>query len=244
MHLLLTRADVGRDDDPLEAALLAAGHSVLVAPLLTIAPTGHRPSFEGAQAVIATSRNGLRAVSDTPLTQAVLALPLYAVGPATAALARGLGFRRVVEGPGTGRGLAETIRRDAKAGAGDLVHLAGETLAFDLRAALAPDGLKVRIEPVYRAVPADALPAEAAQALASGTLDAVVLMSPRTAKVYADLTKRAGLLQAACNPRYLCLSEAVARELSPLGDVQAKVADAPNAEEMLALITREAPDSP
>lgn len=243
MHLLLTRPEAGGEDDALKAALLSAGHRVTSAPLLAVVPTGHLPSFEGAQGVIATSRNGLRAVADAPLPDEVLALPLYAVGPGTASLGRELGFRRVIEGPGDGRGLAETIRREAKPGAGALVHVAGEALAFDLKAALEPAGLLVRAEPVYRTVPAGALPPAAAQALASGTLDGVVLLSPRTTKVYLELTKEAGLLPAAIKPRYFCLSEAVARALLPLGGARAKVAQAPNAEEMLALIAREAPDS-
>ena len=105
------------------------------------------------------------------------------------------------------------------------------------------EGLFSRIEAVYRTDPAPALPATAVEAMRAGALDGVVLMSPRTARVYVDLTKRADLLPAAGKLRYFCLSDAVARELSPLGSVRVKVAQAPHAEEMLALITREAPDS-
>jgi uroporphyrinogen-III synthase len=74
-------------------------------------------------------------------------------------------------------------------------------------------------------------------------LGGVVLMSPRTAKVYVKLVREAALTAEAGRPVYLCLSEAVARELQPLGTVRIAVARTPNSQEMLALITREAPDS-
>lgn len=240
MRLLLTRPEAEPDADPFHAALLAAGHVVVSAPLLTVVRTGAQPTFDGAQGLIATSRNALKSFA---LPRLVLDLPLFAVGPATAELARVLGFRHVVEGPGSGRGLAEAIRREAVPGGGDLVHLAGETLAFDLAAALAPSGLQVRVVAVYRTEPVAALPEVAVEAMRDGTIDGVVLMSPRTAMVYAALIQAAALAGAATNVRHFCLSEAVAQELGPLAAVPAAVARAPNLQEMLALIAREAPDS-
>lgn len=244
MNLLLTRPEAGPDEDPLHAALLDAGHGVLSAPLLRVEPTGARPSFEGAAGLVVTSRNALKAVAATPpISDAVRALPLFAVGPGTGALARELGFERITEGPGTGRELAEIIRGAMPPGAAPLVHLAGETLAFDLKGALAPDGITVRVDTVYRTLPAEALPAEAAAALRAGTLDGVLLMSPRTAMVYARLIQASGLVPEAARPVHFCISDAVARQLAPLGTVRVAVARAPNSQEMLALVAREAPDS-
>lgn len=241
MHLLWTRPDIGPEPDPLRDALVAAGHRVTDAPLLSIALTGPMPALDGVQALIATSRNGLRAV--TPPPGAALGLPLFAVGPATAALARSLGFRRVVEGPGTGRELAEVIRGEADPAAGALVHLAGDTLAFDLKAALAPHGFDVRVETVYRTETAEALPREVADTLRQGGFDGVVLMSPRTARVYAKLVGIPALAGCVGRMLHACLSDAVARELAPLGSVRIAVARSPHSQEMLALIAREAPDS-
>lgn len=241
MRLLMTRPHTGPEPDPLREALVAAGHSVADAPLLSIALTGPMPDLDGVQALIVTSRNGLSAVA--PLPEAALRLPLFAVGPATADLARSLGVRRIVEGPGTGRGLAEVIRAEVDPGAGALVHLAGDTLAFDLRSALAPHGFDIRTEIVYRTETVAAFPPEVADTLRQGGFDAVVLMSPRTARVYARLVGAAELAGAASRMLHVCLSEAVARELVPLGPVRVAVARSPHSQEMLALIAREASDS-
>lgn len=241
MHLLLTRPDPGPDADPLASALMAAGHRVTQSPLLTVQHVGKLPSLVGVQGFIVTSRNGLKAVAPLPLQ--AQSLPLLAVGPGTGELARELGFREVIEGPGTGRELAELIREKVDPSAGALVHLAAETLAFDLKGALAGDGFEVRTEVVYRTEPASSLSADATAALRDHRIDGVVLMSPRTARVYTKLAADGGLVAETRRVVHFCLSDAVARELSPLGTVKTVVARLPNSQEMLALIAREASDS-
>ncbi|WP_295559691.1 uroporphyrinogen-III synthase [uncultured Hyphomicrobium sp.] len=241
MHILSTRPDTGAEPDPLVAALRAQGHRVTQAPLLSVVPVGGMPTLNGVQALIVTSRNGLKAVA--PFAGTALGLPLYAVGPGTAALARSHGFRTVIEGPGTGRALAEIIASEADPAAGALVHLAGETLAFDLKGALEDRGFAVRTEIVYRTEPAGAFPGEVAEMFRQGGFDAVVLMSPRTAKVYATLIGHADLGGQARRTVHFCLSDAVGQELIPLGAVRIAVSPLPNSEEMLALIAREASES-
>lgn len=241
MQLLLTRPDLGPDGDELEAALKNAGHDVARAPLLTITHTGTLPVFDGIAGLIATSSNGLRAVA--PFPEAALRLPLYAVGPATAALARVLGFRRVLEGEGDGHALARLIRAEVDPEAGRLLHLSGDKLALDLAEALRPDGYDVARAVVYRAEPADGLPPETVEGIREGTFDGVILMSPRTARVYADLVQSCGIAAEAGRLVHFCLSEAVARETRPLGPPKVVVATKPNSQEMLALIARAASDS-
>ena len=241
MHLLLTRPNAGAEPDPLRDALIAAGHHVTLAPLLSIVPTGTVPSFDGVQGLIVTSRNGLKAA--LPLPEAVLSLPLYAVGPGTAALGRSLGFRRVREGAGTGRKLQALIASEADPAAGPLLHLAGETLAYDLKGALEAQDFTVRTEIVYRAEPTGAFPPDAVEPFRQGAFDGVVLMSPRTARVYAKLVADAALGAPVRTMAHFCLSEAVGRELETLGGVRLMVARLPNSQEMLALIAREASDS-
>jgi uroporphyrinogen-III synthase len=242
MHLLLTRPDAGTEIDPLHAALLAEGHTITHAPLLSVVSSGLVPSLDGAQALIVTSRNGLKAIVGS-LTDAARALPLFAVGPATAALGRTLGFRRVFEGTGGARELSALIVSETQPTAGPLVHLSGDAIAFDLGQALEADGFEVRREIVYRMEPTDALPSEAAAALRAGTLDGVVLMSPRTARIYAKLVRDRALDAGLRGIVHYCLSEAVARELAVLNPVRWAVARSPNSQEMLALIARSAADS-
>jgi uroporphyrinogen-III synthase len=243
MHLLLTRPEAGPEPDPLQAALIEAGHRVTQAPLLSVTLSEALPVLNGVQGLIATSRNGLKAIAAGSLDEHALALPLFAVGPATAALARSLGFRRVIEGPGTGRELADVIRAEAMPSAGPILHLAGDTLAFDLKSVLAASGFDVQVAVVYRTEPAPSLPADAVAALRAGLLDGVVLMSPRTAKIYGKLVADAAHTAEAAGLVHFCLSDAVARELAVLGPVRTAVARSPNSQEMLALIAREASDS-
>jgi uroporphyrinogen-III synthase len=240
MHLLLTRPDTG-EPDALHVALADAGHRITSAPLLTVTPTGAKPSLDGAKGLIVTSRNALKAVA--PFSEGALALPLYAVGPGTAALAGSLGFHNVIEGAGTGRELAALIAATVDPAAGTLVHLAGDTLAYDLKGALEAKEFTVRTEVVYRSAPASAFAPEVADTLRWGSLDGVVLMSPRTARVYGKLVADAALNTQAAGLGYFCLSEAVARELAVLGSVRTAVARLPNSQEMLALIACEASDS-
>jgi uroporphyrinogen-III synthase len=178
-----------------------------------------------------------------PFPDSALRLPLFAVGPATAALGRALGFPNVIEGPGTGRELAGVIADQIDASAGSLLHLAGETLAFDLEGALATQGVKVRTETVYRTEPASAFAPGIGDSFREGSFDGVVLMSPRTAKVYATLVGDAGLGTAARRMVHFCLSDAVGRELTSLGAIRVAVARSPNSQEMLALIAHDASDS-
>ncbi len=109
-------------------------------PFLTVEFCDAPLELGGAQGLIVTSRNALRALAAHRELDQALKLPLFAVGDATARAARELGFARVTAGPGTGVALAELISSELNPDRGPLVHLAGETLAFDLKSALERQG--------------------------------------------------------------------------------------------------------
>jgi uroporphyrinogen-III synthase len=241
MRLLVTRPE---PDAAREAERLAArGHEAVLAPLLAIAFVPDPPlQLEAAQALLVTSRNALRALASHRELGKARTLPLFAVGEATANAAKELGFASVTTGPGTGAALAELILRKLDPKRGPLVHLAGETLAFDLKAALERHGFTVRRPVLYRAVPARELPAEALRLLKAGTLDGVILMSPRTAKTFAALLAKHGLVTQGMSLVCYCLSEAVAEAVAALG-LEARVAARPREEDVLALMDSEAASS-
>jgi uroporphyrinogen-III synthase len=221
-------------------ALAARGHEGIAAPLLTIEEVRDVAlDLEGAQALIVTSRNALRALSRHGAFEAARKLPLFAVGAATARAARELGFATTLEGPGNGAGLAALIAGKADPDAGRFVHLAGETLAFDLKAALEPRGFKVNQTVLYRAVPATELPASVLSLIEQGRVDGVILLSPRTARTYLALLERHGVLAQGGRPVCYCLSEAVAEVLIPYG-FHARVAAHRREEDVLALLDSEA----
>ncbi len=237
MRILVTRPEP--DAKRQAERLTELGHEVLLAPLLRIEFVPRVPlDLDGVEALVVTSRNALRALETHPQRGEAVERPLFAVGGATAEHARELGFSDITAGPGTGEALAKLINARSQKGA-SFLHLSGETVAFDLKAALAAEGFAVRQPILYRAVPAAALPQEAVAAIENGTLDGVILMSPRTGATFADLVRGHGLEGPASRLICYCLSQAVAQAARPLG-ARLRMAAMPREEDVLALVAAEA----
>jgi len=235
MRVLVTRPEP--DALKLRAALEQRGHEATVTPLLSVSfDDAQAFDLDGVQALIATSRYALRALRAHPLRAAARKLPLFAVGRATAAEGRALGFETVVTGASRVEELVAHIVAVTDPAAGLMLHLTGDTLAGDLKADLETHGFRVLQRLVYRMRPANALSEEAIEQLASGEIDGVILMSPRTAALYASLMRKHGLTAVARRLTHFCLSSAIAQRLKPLGDTPTQVAEAPRLEEVLALI--------
>ncbi len=242
MRVLVTRPEP--DATAMKAHLVAQGHDVLIEPLMDIRFDDLDPiELEGVQALIATSRNGLRALAASPEFEAARQLPLFAVGPGTAATARGLGFEIVIQGPGTGRELVAFITDGVDVNVGSLLHLAGDVLAFDFATELARLGYHVLQPLVYIAEPVDRLSGSTATRLRNGQIEAVLLLSPMTAQTYADLVVHHELTDAVRGVIHYCISQATAARLAALGQLKVEIAAAPNLKEMLALTARAAPQS-
>jgi uroporphyrinogen-III synthase len=237
MRLLITRPEP--DARELKDALTAQGHDVSVEPLLCIELLPITPdALQNVQALFVTSRNGVRALAASAASAAARDLPIFCVGEGTAEAARESGFQRVSTGAGTASDLVPLVSAKADRATGALLHIAGENLAFDLAAALAAQGFNARTLTAYRALAAAALSTSTAQALREGRIDAVVLMSPRTAAIFAQLVADAGLSESAKKQRYICLSERVADALGDLAPGPCEIAASPNSQGMLAAIAR------
>ena len=241
MRLLVTRPE---PDATRQAEILAArGHEPVLAPLLLIEPaTDVSLDLDGAQALIVTSRNALRALASHPDRAAALRLPLFAVGEATAKAATELGFAKVTAGPGTGEDLSRLIAGTLDPKAGALVHLAGETVAFDLKSALQAKGFTAQATCPLSGGSGDEASRSVLSLLNAGRLDGVVLMSPRTAAIFAALVVRHDAVTQASRLDCYCLSAAVAQAVEPL-KARAIVAARPREEDILALISPEAASS-
>jgi uroporphyrinogen-III synthase len=241
MRILVTRPepDASREAE----ALAARGHEAVLAPLLKIEFARDVPlDFVGVQALIATSRNALRALASRCELEDARKLPLLAVGEATACIARGLGFPDVTTGSGTADGLAGLIGDKLEPKRGALMHLAGETLAFDFKSALEAKGFTLRRPVLYRALPAEQLPARALSLLQAEALNGAILLSPRTARTFALLIDKHGAIAQGRRLVCYCLSQAIAEVLAPLG-FEVRVAARPREEEVLALVDSEAASS-
>jgi len=153
MHVLITRPEP--DAAALRAQLEALGYQVTVEPLLKIE---HLPIandvLAGIAGLIVTSRNGLRALAASAALDAARELPLIAVGPGTAQLARELGFERIIAGSSTADALVPVIIETCREVYGTLAHLRGEDVASDLRGALGARGIEVRKVVGSRPMPA------------------------------------------------------------------------------------------
>src|SRR5260370_28730373 len=132
MRALVTRPRA--EAEGLAAALAARGITAIVEPLLEIyyrdAPS---PDLAGVQAILCTSANGVRALARLSDERAV---PLLAVGEASAARAREDGFTRVESAGGTGDDLIRVAGERLRPEAGPLLHRAGAAAAGDLARAL------------------------------------------------------------------------------------------------------------
>jgi len=235
MHLLVTRPEP--DALKLRAALEQRGHQATVEPLLSVSfDEADEFDLDGVQALIATSRHALRALRAHPLRAAARKLPLFAVGRATASEGRALGFETVITGAGRLEELVAHVVAVTDPAAGLMLHLAGDTLAGDLKGDLESHGFRVLQRVVYRMRAVNALGEEAIEQLASGEIDGVILMSPRTAALYATLMRKHGLTAVARRLIHFCLSSQIAQRLKTLGDTPTQVAEAPRLEEVLALI--------
>ncbi len=239
MRLLVTRPQPDADAQAEKLKLL--GHEVSVAPLLDVEFLDFAAlPLTGAQALIATSRNALRALEASGQLEPTLVMPLFTVGSATAKLAHALGFKKIHEGPGTAEELLPLVQAGCSPGAGTLIHLAGERMAFDIKSALENEGFDV-VQPVlYRINMADSFAEAAHKAHGSGALDGVILMSPATAQTYMALVSEPDLQALAEKLTFFCLSRNVAEPLKTLQDARVLIPANPTEDDLLALIGHEA----
>lgn len=209
MRLIVTRPQ--EDARPLGERLAAAGHDVIMAPLLSIRPAAHLAIAErNYQAVLITSANGVRALEGRPELEPLKRATALVVGPASAAAARSAGFARVEQAGGDVPALGRTTIATLRQGDGPLLYISGAVTAGELAATLAAAGFEVDRTVAYEARPAAALPKTCAAALAAGQVDGVILFSPRTARIWARLVAAAGLTPAAARMVHYCLSDNVA----------------------------------
>jgi uroporphyrinogen-III synthase len=230
MRIAVTRP--GEDAGPLKARLEAMGHQVVMIPLMTIRPrAGVAIPDRPWQAVAVTSANGIRAL---PEGHGLDEFRVLTVGPQSlkAALARGL---TAEAHGGDVNGLAAFIRSGLDPRAGPILYLSGAETAGDLEAQLKGAGFNCHRAVLYDAVPAESLGAAEAP-LRNGEIDAVLLYSPRTARIWLKLAETAGLLTGAAHVRNFCLSANVA---SVLPEGWAKfIPETPDEQAMLALLAQ------
>ena len=220
----------------LAEALAARGIEAIIEPLLAIHYLGvPAPDLAGVQAILCSSANGVRALARLTGERAV---PVFAVGEASAARARDEGFVRVESAGGTVADLVRLVRRRLDPAAGRLLHVAGSVIAGDLAGALGADGFAVDRAVLYEACPASALGDAAARVLGAGSVDFALFFSPRTAAIFARLAERAGIAEAMGAVAALSLSDAADAALGSLPFRERHIAGRPDQKGLLTALDR------
>lgn len=235
MRLLVTRPQP--DAQRTAERLQALGHSPVVEPLLTSVATAPPQFVERPGAIAVTSRNALRALRDWPqVANWRGSVALYAVGDATAALAREIGFADVRSAGGAVDDLARMIVEDREGRGGAVLYVAADVRRADLGGALSRAGLAVRLVEAYRMESVRALSETARRGLEEGVLDGGLFYSERTAAVFASLVggRSAGLPAMTA----FVLSAAVAQPLANLGFGRVAIAPHPSEDALLEVVGR------
>lgn len=226
MKILVTRPLA--DGQEIAARLAEQGHQALLAPLLE--PRffdGPEPALDDVQAILATSANGVRALGSRTGRRDV---PVFAVGPQTAAEAVNAGFTDVRSADGDAVALAEAAGHWAQPGA-VLLHVCGTDAPGTLADTLGRRGFAVRRAALYGMAAATELPPQTRAALVEHELGAVMFFSPKSARLFLELAR--GLPISGLTA--LCISPATAQMLPAGAFAAVRIADRPNQAAMLAL---------
>ncbi len=189
LRVAITRAEP--EASRTAARVEARGAAAIIAPLITIVACGYDTSTEGAQAILFTSTNGVRAFPDT---RGARDRTVLTVGNATAEAAREAGFTDVRSADGDVGALAALVKRELDPAKGKLIHIAGDHVAGDLAGELGAAGFSIERRLAYASVAQQSLP----KAL-RGPLDIVLFHSARAAETFIALgAPNAAHLTAGC----------------------------------------------
>jgi uroporphyrinogen-III synthase len=219
-RIWVTRAQPGAEATA--SRLRDLGFEPVVAPVLeTRAIAGAVIDLTGVDALAFTSAAGVAAFA---AIKGAPALPVFAVGDATAEAARAAGFADVRSAQGDARALAEMIAAAHPRPASILGPTAAEPAA-DLAGLLADRGVRARSAIVYQTV-------EVAAGLAPTGLSGILIHSPKAARAIAA---RLGGADVSAIALY-ALSAAAAAPLADLAFRKIAMAAAPNEAALLALL--------
>ena len=228
--MLITRPEPGASATAQRVA--AMGLVPVVAPVLRVeALPVAWPEPASLRAILAASGNAVAAIPP-----AWRALPLLAVGDATARKAREAGFAHVESADGDARALAGLAAARFPATGPPLLLASGEGQGAALAAALGALGVAVIRREVYAARPVARLPDPAGAALGAGSLGAALFFSAETARAFAGLLDAAGLAGRAEGVEALAIGQPAAGALSVLPWRAIRVAARPTEDAMLAML--------
>lgn len=218
--VLITRTEPGASKSA--ASAIERGYEAIVSPLARIDYAGTAPDLAGVDALAVTSRHGVRAFAALTDDRA---LPVFAVGGATAEAARRNGFASVHSADGDACDLARLIAAKLRPGA-CILHVRGDIVAGDLAGDLTARGFAVRSAAVYRTTPLDTLSAAARKALEARPGPILLVHSPAGGERLLAALKAAGI--APETQRAAAISRAAAEPLRAGGIGRVETASQPD----------------
>jgi uroporphyrinogen-III synthase len=226
MRIILTRPV--EDATPLAAKLRGLGHEPIITPLLRIEA---RPDIsiptKPYQAICLTSANAVRVLSNI---NAIQNIPVYAVGQQSENMAKDKSFTQVSAHGGDVIGLHKFLTGHLDPKDGPVLYLSGAETSGDMQVLLQRSGFEVDRIITYDAVKSSLVDFKTQIESA----DAVLLYSPRTAKLWASEIETLNLTNLATLIKHICLSANVAANL-PQSWPKA-IAAAPTEQALLALL--------
>jgi uroporphyrinogen-III synthase len=228
--VLITRPEPGAAETASRVAAL--GLRPVIAPLLEIGVLpATLPASDRLQAVLIASGNALAG-----LPTAYRALPLLAVGDASAARARAAGFTGVLSADGDADALAALAGVHCDPAGLPLLLAVARGQSLVLTGALRGRGFRVMRRATYAATPVRALPEPAAAALREKCLRAALFFSAETGRQFARLLIRCGLREAVREIDACAIGQPAATAIDTLPWRRVLRAAKPTQDAMLALL--------
>jgi uroporphyrinogen-III synthase len=228
--VLITRPELGAAETAGRVAAL--GLRPVLAPLLEIrAVPATLPASDRLQAVLIASGNAAAG-----LPTAYRALPLLAVGDASAARARAVGFTEVLSAEGDAEALAALAGTHCDPAGLPLLLAIGRGQSLTLAAALRARGFRVIRRAVYAATPVRVMPEPAVVALRENNLCAALFFSAETARQFVHLLMRSGLDEAVRGIDACAIGQPAATAIETLPWRRVLRAAKPTQDAMLALL--------
>ena len=202
MKVIITRPQ--EDAALLSFKLKARGHQPIILPLLNIVVrSGVEIPQRDYQAICLTSANAVRVLARI---SALKDIPVLAVGPQSMQVAIDKGFLHVTAQGGDVIGLHNYILNNLKPEFGPLLYLSGAETSGDLEGKLQQSDFVVDRVITYDAQPSS-LAGHQSEIISA---NAVVLYSPRSAKLWVKEITALNLEEKAAHIKHVCLSANVA----------------------------------
>jgi uroporphyrinogen-III synthase len=226
MNIIVTRPL--EDAKSLATKLEALGHETVSLPLIKIVPRQNvNLPKNNYQAICLTSANGVRSLSHI---SSLSHIPVVAVGEQSLNAAHKAGLTNGIAAGGDVDGLVLYVMQNYHPQAGPMLYISGSETSGDLEGKLQKALFKVDRVVTYDAIVSD-LSGKENDILKA---DAVMLYSPRSAKIWVHEILRLNIEPHVACMKHLCLSANVAATLPQ--SWHKKIAKSPTEANMLALL--------